>query len=78
MPGVREGTRTGVRATPGRSVLQAGHREFTGHEAIPDVGLINMNGRVYDPQLGRFPFARSTRSVCCESAELQSVLLCPQ
>ena len=34
--------------------LQAGHREFTGHETIPSVGLVNMNGRVYDPELGRF------------------------
>jgi len=32
----------------------AGHREYTGQEAIPNVGLINMNGRVYDPELGRF------------------------
>jgi RHS repeat-associated protein len=32
----------------------AGHREFTGHETIPGVGLVNMNGRVYDPALGRF------------------------
>jgi RHS repeat-associated protein len=31
-----------------------GHREFTGHETIPGVGLVNMNGRVYDPALGRF------------------------
>ena len=31
-----------------------GHREFTGHETIPGVGLVNMNGRVYDPSLGRF------------------------
>ena len=34
--------------------LQPGHREFTGHETIPLVGLVNMNGRVYDPELGRF------------------------
>jgi RHS repeat-associated protein len=33
---------------------QVGRREFTGHETIPDVGLVNMNGRVYDPALGRF------------------------
>jgi RHS repeat-associated protein len=33
---------------------QPGRREFTGHETIPSVGLINMNGRVYDPDLGRF------------------------
>ncbi|HXU04768.1 MAG TPA: RHS repeat-associated core domain-containing protein, partial [Polyangia bacterium] len=31
-----------------------GHREFTSHETIPSVGLVNMNGRVYDPALGRF------------------------
>jgi hypothetical protein len=32
---------------------QVGHREFTGHEAIPGVRLVNMNGRVYDPVVGR-------------------------
>lgn len=44
----------GRSADPASFNLQAGHRGFTGHETIPDVGLINMNGRVYDPQLGRF------------------------
>jgi RHS repeat-associated protein len=29
-------------------------RGFTGHEHIDDVGIIHMNGRVYDPRLGRF------------------------
>ena len=29
-------------------------RSFTGHEYLDDVGLIHMNGRVYDPDLGRF------------------------
>gem|GEM_PF-4620481 len=29
-------------------------RGFTGHEMEPDVGLINMNARMYDPALGRF------------------------
>lgn len=29
-------------------------RGFTGHEHIEDVGLINMNARVYDPTIGRF------------------------
>jgi RHS repeat-associated protein len=29
-------------------------RGFTGHEHIEGVGLIHMNGRVYDPRLGRF------------------------
>ncbi|MDQ7049255.1 MAG: RHS repeat-associated core domain-containing protein [Enterobacterales bacterium] len=27
---------------------------YTGHETLDDVGLIHMNGRVYDPTLGRF------------------------
>lgn len=30
------------------------HRGYTGHEMMPEFGLINMNGRVYDPLLGRF------------------------
>lgn len=29
-------------------------RGYTGHEMLPEYGLINMNGRLYDPQLGRF------------------------
>jgi RHS repeat-associated protein len=39
------------------------HRGFTGHEMLDAVGLIHMNGRVYDPQVGRFisadPFIQS-------------------
>ena len=31
-----------------------GHLCFTGHEQIDEVGLIHMNGRVYDPTIGRF------------------------
>ncbi len=27
---------------------------FTGHEMLDDVGIIHMNGRIYDPKLGRF------------------------
>jgi RHS repeat-associated protein len=30
------------------------HRGYTGHEHLPEFGLINMNGRMYDPILGRF------------------------
>ena len=30
------------------------HRGFTGHEMLPEFGLINMNGRLYDPIVGRF------------------------
>jgi RHS repeat-associated protein len=30
------------------------HRGYTGHEHLPEFGLINMNGRLYDPAVGRF------------------------
>lgn len=30
------------------------YRGYTGHEHLPEFGLINMNGRMYDPVLGRF------------------------
>ena len=29
-------------------------RGFTGHEMLDEVGLVHMNGRIYDPRLGRF------------------------
>ncbi len=29
-------------------------RGFTGHEMLDDVGVVHMNGRIYDPVLGRF------------------------
>lgn len=30
------------------------NRGFTGHEMVDEVGIIHMNGRIYDPRLGRF------------------------
>ena len=30
------------------------HRGYTGHEMLPEFGLINMNGRLYDPLVCRF------------------------
>ncbi|MDZ4380604.1 MAG: RHS repeat-associated core domain-containing protein [Parvibaculum sp.] len=39
---------------PGGSIASRTARGFTGHEMIDEVGLVNMNGRVYDPQIGRF------------------------
>ena len=30
------------------------NRGFTGHEHLDEVGLIHMNGRIYDPGIGRF------------------------
>ncbi|MFM8330329.1 MAG: BPSL0067 family protein, partial [Candidatus Methylumidiphilus sp.] len=35
-------------------------RGFTGHEHVPEVGLIHMNGRMYDAVLGRFISADPT------------------
>ena len=29
-------------------------RGYTGHEHLDDIGIIHMNGRIYDPTLGRF------------------------
>ncbi|MBN2785358.1 MAG: VCBS repeat-containing protein [Pontiellaceae bacterium] len=29
-------------------------RGFTGHEMLDNIGLVHMNGRIYDPHLGRF------------------------
>jgi RHS repeat-associated protein len=52
--GARRDPVAGQPADPASFAPQPGHREYTGHEVIPDVGLVNMNGRVYDPVLGRF------------------------
>jgi RHS repeat-associated protein len=32
----------------------ASERGFTGHEMLDEVGLVHMNGRIYDPAIGRF------------------------
>jgi len=41
-------------------------RGYTGHEHMDEVGLIHMNGRVYDPKIGRFlgadPFIQAVNS----------------
>ena len=39
---------------PGETITSGTDRGFTGHEHLEYVGLIHMNGRVYDPTLGRF------------------------
>lgn len=33
---------------------QDGKRGYTGHEHADAIGLIHMNGRMYDPMVGRF------------------------
>jgi len=44
-----------VRAEPFRlSLKPVTTRGFTGHEQLDEMGLIHMNGRVYDARLGRF------------------------
>jgi len=37
-----------------------GNEGYTGHEELPDLGLVHMNGRVYDPEIGRFLSADPT------------------
>jgi len=50
----------------GLLVGQLSTRGFTGHEHMDNLGIIHMNGRVYDPKLGRFlsadPFIQNATS----------------
>ena len=39
---------------PAGAITSEASRGFTGHEQLDQVGLIHMNGRVYDPLLARF------------------------
>jgi RHS repeat-associated protein len=58
------GKRRQAVTSPWLSILPGSHlipaslanltRGFTGHEHLDRVGLIHMNGRIYDPELGRF------------------------
>ena len=41
-------------ATPDTLDGQVDHRGFTGHEMLDQLDLVHMNGRVYDPLIGRF------------------------
>jgi RHS repeat-associated protein len=64
------GDRRNVNGTgdPNNSLMPQVNRGFTGHEHLDQgfLGLIHMNGRVYDPALGRFlspdPFVQSPYS----------------
>jgi RHS repeat-associated protein len=38
---------------PAGAIVSETSRGFTGHEQLDSVGLVHMNGRVYDPLLGR-------------------------
>jgi RHS repeat-associated protein len=59
--GARRGTNwQGIPTTNDYSAIQSSTRQgFTGHEMLDAVGLVHMNGRVYDPTLGRFLSADS-------------------
>ncbi|HEY4299370.1 MAG TPA: RHS repeat-associated core domain-containing protein, partial [Candidatus Didemnitutus sp.] len=46
------GAPTAATSTGGHTDLTM--RGFTGHEMLDDIGLIHMDGRIYDPLLGRF------------------------
>ena len=51
----RKSTWTGVPTAAELAKIAAVTRDgFTGHEQLDNLDLIHMNGRVYDPQLGRF------------------------
>jgi RHS repeat-associated protein len=54
--GARRGSNwQSIPTTQDYSAIQSSTRQgFTGHEMLDSVGLIHMNGRVYDPTLGRF------------------------
>jgi RHS repeat-associated protein len=47
-------------STDWANIASITHRGFTSHEQLDDVGLIHMNGRVYDPTIGRFVSADPT------------------
>ncbi len=46
----------GQNGVPTQTQLAAfsSQRGFTGHEMLDEIGLVHMNGRVYDPNIGRF------------------------
>ncbi|MEX2964821.1 RHS repeat-associated core domain-containing protein, partial [Microbulbifer sp. TYP-18] len=46
--------RDALSSTQLTNILDITPRGFTGHESLDRMGLIHMNGRIYDPLLGRF------------------------
>lgn len=51
---VKYANNTGVTTVPSSATGLFLDRGYTGHEHLLGVGLINMNGRIYDPKLHRF------------------------
>jgi RHS repeat-associated protein len=53
--GVRRGSDWKTNSAPDwLGIANTTRHGFTGHEMLDNVGLVHMNGRVYDPKLGRF------------------------
>lgn len=48
------------RSTTTHGPIPAERRAYTGHEQLDTVGLVHMNARIYDPELGRFLSADPT------------------
>jgi RHS repeat-associated protein len=68
--GQRRNAATWTAATPWSGTLRAELEQttrlgYTGHEQADEVGIVHMNGRIYDPRLGRFlqadPFVQAPR-----------------
>jgi len=56
------GKRRNLNGTPLTSLLTTPYERhgFTGHEELDEVGIVHMNGRMYDPAIGRFLSADPT------------------
>ena len=53
--GTRRGSNWSAATAPDwAGIANTTRQGFTGHEMLDNVGLVHMNGRVYDPGLGRF------------------------
>ena len=50
----RNANGTDATFTLAQLLLLTTQRGYTGHESLDEVGLVHMNGRLYDPVLGRF------------------------
>ncbi|WP_257385551.1 RHS repeat-associated core domain-containing protein [Tahibacter caeni] len=68
--GQRRNTAGWTSATPWSGTLRSELEQttrlgYTGHEQADEVGIVHMNGRIYDPRLGRFlqadPFVQAPR-----------------
>ena len=60
--GKRRDPATWVTPAPGTftAAPTATDRGFTGHEHVDELGLVHMNGRIYDPEIGKFLSADPT------------------